>query len=282
MLARTKVEQIITWWRFHLTIYRRLIGVQIRAQMEYRAAFLLEVFATMTTLFLFFLALAQVLQRFGNLGGWRLGEVAFLWGTVEMSFGLMDLIFSGFDPGRFGQRVRQGTFDQLLLRPVNITVQVLGDDFVLRRLGRVLQGVAIFALAVHLADIQWTLGKVLYLPWVIVGLICFFGGLFIMGATITFWTVESIEVVNILTYGGSEMMQYPMHIYPDWLRRTVTYGVPAIFLNYYPALYFLDRPDPFHLPAFAPFLSPVVGMGTLLLALAFWRFGIRHYQSTGT
>ncbi len=268
--------------RFLWGIYWRLIGVQVRAQLQYRTAFILEVLSSGITLFLFFLSIAFVLQRFGNLGGWTLGEIAFLWGTVELSFGLMDMIFSGFDPATFGKQVRQGLFDQLLLRPVNITTQVMGSEFVLRRLGRIAQGAIILGVALTLADIQWTMGKVLYLPLIIAGMVSFFGGLFIIGATISFWTIESLEAMNILTYGGSEMMAYPMHIYPDWLRRTFTYIVPAIFLNYYPALYFLDKPDPLGMPPFISFISPLVGAGVLVVALRFWRFGIQRYQSTGT
>ena len=94
--------------------------------------------------------------------------------------------------------------------------------------------------------------------------------------------MQSIEVINIFTYGGAEMMSYPMHIYGGWLRRFFTFVVPAIFVLYYPALYFLDKPDPLHMPAFAPFLAPLAGIGMMSLALAFWRFGIRHYTSTGT
>ncbi len=268
------------WLAFNT--YRRLITIQIRAQLQYRVAFLAEIAATAITLSTFFLALVFVFQRFGHMGGWTLGEVAFLWGLVELAFGLMDMIFSGFDPGDFGQRVRQGSFDQLLLRPLSITLQVLGSDFVIRRLGRILQGVVIFGLALTMVDIQWTPAKLIYLPLVVMSLVCFFGGLFIVGATITFWTVESIEVINIFTYGGSELMSYPMHIYQDWLRRFFTFVIPAGLLNYYPALFFLDKIDPFNLPAFTPFLAPLVGPGTLILALTFWRFGIKHYQSTGS
>ena len=267
---------------FNLSIYARLINIQIRSQMQYRAGFLLDSVSTFFMLAMYFVALSLIFERFSNLGGWSLGEVAFLWGLVEFSFGLMDMIFSGFDPANFGQSVRMGTFDQLLLRPINVTMQVLGKEFILRRVGRMVNGIGIFLIAIRLAQIEWTLGKVLYLPWVVAGLVCFFGGLFVIGASFTFWTVDSVEAMNILTYGGSEMMSYPMHIYPDWLRQTFTYVVPAIFLNYYPALYMLDKPDPFALPAFMPFLSPFVGIGILLLALAFWRFGIQHYQSTGT
>jgi ABC-2 type transport system permease protein len=265
-----------------VSLYRRLVSVQIRSQMQYRTAFWLDVLGTMAIMLVNFLSLALIFDRFGNLAGWTLGEIAFLWGMVETAFGLMDLVFSGFDPGSFGRRIRQGTFDQLLLRPAGITLQVLGDNFILRRLGRISQGLVILAIAFSLTDIQWTLPKLLYLPFVLFGLICYFGGLFVMGSTITFWTVESIEVVNVLTYGGAEMIAYPMDIYPDWLRRTFTYILPTIFLNYYPALFFLDKPDPFGMPAFASYIAPLVGLAILMAALAFWRYGISHYQSTGT
>lgn len=265
-----------------LSLYLRLIRVQIRSQLHFRTSFLFEMIGTALITTFEFGSLALVLQRFGGIQGWTVGEVAFLYGLVEMSFGLMDMIFSGFDPPNFGKFVRQGLFDQLLLRPVNITVQVLGSEFTLRRVGKIAMGAAIFALAVSLTDLMWTPAKVLYLPFVVLGMILFFGGLFIIGATITFWTVESIEVMNILTYGGSYTISHPMHIYQDWLRRFFTYFVPAIFLNYYPALYFLNKPDPFNFPPFAPFLSPIVGLAVFLFALAFWRFGMRHYQSTGT
>ncbi|MCA9936320.1 MAG: ABC-2 family transporter protein [Ardenticatenaceae bacterium] len=268
--------------RHTLTLYRRLLGVQIRSQLQYRVAFFMDLLATGLTVCLEFASLALVLQRFQHIRGWTMGEVAFLYGMVEIAFGIMDLVFSGFDPGRFGQEVRRGTFDQILLRPVNITVQVLTLDFALRRLAKITVGIGIFIVGLQGTMITWTPAKLLYLPFVLGSMVCFFGGLFVVGATITFWTVESIEVMNILTYGGSFTISYPMSIYPDWLRRFFTYIVPAIFLNYYPALYILDKPDPFNFPPIAPFLAPLVGLITLALSLAFWRFGITHYQSTGT
>jgi ABC-2 type transport system permease protein len=175
-----------------------------------------------------------------------------------------------------------GSFDQLMLRPVSVTLQVFGSEFILRRIGRVAQALAILAFAFIYGDIAWTIPKLLYLPVIFISNICFFGGLFVIGATITFWTVESIEVVNIFTYGGTEMMSYPMNIYPDWMIKFFTFIIPAIFLNYYPALYILGRPDPLGMPAFAPFLAPVFGPAILLLGFACWNFGLRHYQSTGS
>ncbi len=265
-----------------LGIYGRLVGVQLRSQMGYRFAFAMDFLAAALITALEYGSIALVFSRFGDLDGWSLGEVAFLYGLAEASFGLMDLIFSGFDPSFFGLQVRRGAFDQLLLRPVNITLQVLGSQFHLRRLGRVVLGFAIFASALSVVEIQWTVFKIAYVPLILVGMVCFFGGLFIVGATITFWTVESIEVINIFTYGAQTMISYPMHIYQAWIRRFFTFILPAIFLNYYPALYILDRSDPMGLPLAASFVGPLAGGIVLGLALAFWRFGIRSYQSTGT
>jgi ABC-2 type transport system permease protein len=265
-----------------LVTYFKLISIQLRSQLQYRASFLFDIFTSGLTTFIWFLSLALIFQRFDRLGGWSLGEVAFLYGIVEMAFGTMDMVFSGFDPSHFGEKVRLGTFDQILLRPVNLTLQVLGSQFLIRRIGRIFQGVAVFAFSLALIQVEWTLGKLIYLPIVFTGLVAFFGGLFVIGATVTFWTVQPIELMNIFTYGGSEMMSYPMHIYKRWMQTFFTYIVPAIFLNYLPALYFLDKPNPTDLPEFTQFLSPLAGFGTLFIALQFWRFGVRNYQSTGT
>ncbi|WP_045233463.1 ABC transporter permease [Deinococcus pimensis] len=266
----------------HLGLYRRLVLAQVRSQLRYRASFVMDVLAVMVTSGAEFAAVGLVFASFDRVGGWRLGEVAFLYGLVELSFGLMDLVFGGFDPDFMGAAVRRGELDKLLLRPAPLALQVFGSEFQLRRLGKVLVGTLIFALAVSLAGIDWTPAKVLYLPLVVLGMIMFFGGLFVIGGTITFWTVESVQAMNVLTYGGLTLMSYPMTVYTASLRRLFTYVVPAAFLNYYPALYFLGRPDPFGLPGFAPFLAPLVGAFTLAAAFVFWRFGLRHYGSTGT
>ena len=263
-------------------LYRRLIGVQIRSQMQYRLSFFMEIAGTGLIALLEYASLALVFTRFESLKGWSLGQVAFLFGLAEVSFGIMDLIFSGFDPGYFGQFVRRGRFDQLLLRPIDITLQVLGSKFMLRRFGKIFVGIGILASAIAMNPIEWTALKVLLTFTVIVSQVAFFGGLFIIGATISFWTVESIEAINIFTYGGPYMISHPMHIFPNILRHIFTFIVPAIFLNYYPALYILELPDPFGMPSIAPFLAPIAGAWMLVMALAFWRFGIRHYQSTGT
>ncbi len=264
-----------------MSLYLRLISVTIRSQMQYRLSFLIDVFSTAGLIVIEFVSFAAVLSRFGSLGGWTLGEVAFLYGMVEISFATMDMLFSGFDPASFSQQIRRGVFDQFLLRPAGLALQVFGSEFMLRRLGRLAQGALVLGLGLYLNPVAWTPGKLLYLPIVYVSTTAFFGGLFVVGATTCFWTVEALEAINIFTYGGSAMLSYPMHIYGEWIRRFFTFVIPGALLIYYPALYFLDKPDPFGWPPLLSFLAPLAGFGVLALAFAFWRLGLRHYTSTG-
>lgn len=265
-----------------LRLYARLIGAELRSQLAYRASFLVDAAGTALVTALEFAALALVFGRFDGLGGWPLTEVAVLYGLVALSFGLADLLFAGFDPRRFGQEVRRGLLDQKLLRPVPVGLQVLGADFALRRLGKVAVGAAVLAYGLAGAAPAWSLAKATYLPLVALGMVLFFGGLFVAGATVTFWTIESIEAVNVLTYGTETLISYPMHIYDAWLRRLFTWVVPALFLAYAPALYLLGRPDPLGLPPWTRFVAPLAGGLAFAAALAFWRVGLRRYASTGT
>lgn len=268
--------------RHTVQIYLRLIGIQIRSEMQYRFSFWADIVASIVMLLFGFGALALVLQRFETIAGWTIVEVALLYGSVELAFAAMDLFFTGFDPRGFGLQVRKGQLDQLLLRPINLTIQVLGSEFATRRFGRIGVGAALFIWAAISVDATWTAVKLLLLPTMVISLFFFFGALFVFGATLTFWTVESVEAINILTYGGSYALSHPMSVYQRWIRNFFTFVMPAIFLNYYPVLYILEKPDPFGMPSFSWMLSPFVGAGTFLLVLRFWRFGLRFYQSTGS
>lgn len=259
-----------------------LIRLQIRSQLQYPVSFILEVISGVIILGFYFVAFALTFSRFDNIGGWSLGEVAFVWGLAEFSFGTMDMFFSGFDYDAFGPMIRRGQFDQLLLRPANITLQVFGSRFVLRRLGKMIEGLIIFIYSLSLIQIEWTALKLIYLPVLVISQVFFFGSLFIIGATTTFWTMERLEILNIFTYGGSEVMSYPMYIFPRPIRMLFTYIVPAIFLSYYPAVYILGKTDPLNAPAFVSFLAPFVTALMFWLAIRFWHFGIRNYQSSGS
>jgi ABC-2 type transport system permease protein len=266
----------------HLRLYFLLLRAQARSQAVYRLSFALDAVGSAFITLSEFAAFVLVLPRFGTLSGWTLGDVALLYGLAELAFVLMDLCFGGFDAPNLSQHVRSGSFNTFLLRPAPLRLQIFGSDFALRRVMRLVLAAGILAYGVSASGAVWTPEAALLLTGSVLGMVAFFGGLFVIGGTLTFWTVESVEAMNVLTYGGRTLISYPMDIYGQFLRKTFTYLIPAAFLSYFPVLHVLGRPLPDGLPPLAAYLSPLVGPLMLAAAFRFWRVGVRHYGGTGT
>ncbi|HKK53654.1 MAG TPA: ABC transporter permease, partial [Myxococcota bacterium] len=56
-------------------LYRRLIGVSIRSQLQYRVSFIMSSLAALLVTGGEFLGLWALFARFGDLGGWTLGQI---------------------------------------------------------------------------------------------------------------------------------------------------------------------------------------------------------------
>lgn len=266
--------------RHTLALYFRLLGAQLRSEMQYRASFVAELLGNLFITGLDFALVAILLLRFNVIGGWRLPEVIFLYGTSAVSFSLAELFVGAFD--NFETWVVRGEFDRVLLRPLPVMFQMLTGAFASRRIGRLAQGLIALGWAFVLLHPVWDAGRWLFFAVMLAGGALFFMAIFILGATLSFWSPQMHEVANIFTYGGQFMTSYPMHIYEAWLRSLFTFVIPMAFINYYPALFLLGKPDPFGLPDWLPFLAPVIATVVFQGATVVWRVGVRHYQSTGS
>ncbi|WUV77882.1 ABC transporter permease [Streptomyces sp. NBC_01477] len=257
-----------------------VVAMWMRSTMAYRTSFVMTALGNFAATGLDFVTIVLMFSHIHALGGFTLPEVAFLYGTASTSFGLADLLMGSMD--RLGRRVRDGTFDTLLLRPVPVLAQVAADRFALRRLGRILQGGMVLGWALLRLDLDWTPLKVLLLPATLLAGAAIFCAVFVAGAAFQFWAGDAAEVQSSVTYGGNTMLQYPPGLFSRELVRGVTFVVPLAFVNWLPALRILGRPDPLGLPGWVDFLSPAVAVLCCALAGLAWRAGIRSYRSTGS
>jgi ABC-2 type transport system permease protein len=248
--------------------------------MQYRVSFLAELIGNFVVTALDFAALTILLTRFRSIGGWSLAEVAFLYGTSTVSFSTAEILAGAFDG--FDRWVVNGNFDRLLIRPLPVALQMMTGSFPLRRLGRLTQGALALGVAFYLLRPVWHPDQWFFFGVMLLGGVLVFMAVFIVGATVAFWTPQTGEMTNMFTYGGQFMTSYPMHIYQAWMRSIFTFVIPMAFVNYYPALYLLGKPDPLGLPSWTPFLAPLLAGCALAFALGLWRLGVRRYQSTGS
>jgi ABC-2 type transport system permease protein len=261
-------------------LYLKFASMSIRGQMQYRASFIMILLGTFTVSFVEFLSISVLFTRFGTLKGWTLGEVALCYGFITASFGFAEGLGRGFD--MFSYQVINGEFDRTLLRPRSTALQVLGHEFQLARLGRVLQGVLILVWGSVIAGVDWNPAKVALALFAFSGGVAVFGGLLIMQAAMCFWSTQSLEIMNSFTYGGIEATQWPIPVYNRWFGRLFIYIIPLACVNYFPALAILDKPDVLGSPVWFHWTAPLVGGLFLALALLVWRYGVRHYRSTGS
>ncbi|WP_286260027.1 ABC transporter permease [Streptomyces graminofaciens] len=260
--------------------YRMIAAMWIRSTMTYRASFAMTTFGNFAATFFDFIAILLMFSQVDELGGYRLPEIAFLYGISGIAFGVADLAIGSMD--RLGRRVRDGTLDTLLVRPVPVLAQVAADKFALRRLGRITQGAFVLGYALTTLDLDWTPLKVLMIPMMVLSGGLVFGAVFVAGAAFQFVAQDASEVQNAFTYGGATLLQYPPSLFGKDLVRGVTFVLPLAFVNWVPALYVLGRPYPLDLPEWLAFAPPLVGAGACALAGLAWRAGLRTYRSTGS
>ncbi|MFB4424130.1 ABC transporter permease [Streptomyces sp. QL37] len=260
--------------------YGLIVTMWLRSTMAYRASFVMTTVGNFVSTAFDFITIMLMFAHVDMLGGFTLPEVALLYGTSATAFGLADLVLGSMD--RLGRRVRDGTLDTLLVRPVPVLAQVAADRFALRRLGRITQGLLVLGYALLTLDIDWSPLKVVMLPLMVLSGAAIFGAVFVAGAAFQFYAQDASEVQSAFTYGGTTMLQYPPTVFAKDLVRGVTFVVPLAFVSWLPALYVLGRDYPLDLPQWVAFLPPVVAAGCWVLAGLVWRVGLRSYRSTGS
>lgn len=263
-----------------LRLYGHYVSVSFRSQMQYRASFIMLTFGHFFMTGLEFLGIWVLFARFDRLGDWRLEEICLFYGLINMAFALTDATSRGFD--LFANMVKTGDFDRLLLRPRSTAIQLAGQEFTLRRVGRFSQGFLVFVYGAQTLGLVWSAAKIGLVILTILGGASLFYGLIVLQATLAFWTTESLEIMNTVTYGGVQTAQYPLDIYRTWFRRVFTYVIPLACISYYPALALLEKSDPLGSSLAFQWLSPCIGLIFFALCMQGWKLGVRHYRSTGS
>jgi viologen exporter family transport system permease protein len=266
--------------RARVGIYRHLVAAQVRSHASYRASFVLDLAGNAMIPAIDLLVVVATFRVTRVLGGFSAVEVLVMFGLSATAFALADLAVGNIEKIRI--YVREGLLDAVLLRPLSALGQLVAVDFTVRRVARLVVAATVYGLAVARYGVVWTPARLLLLVTAPVVGAVFFGAIFVAGATVAFWWIDSGEFANGFTYGGRDFTAYPITVYSGLFRRIFAYSLGFAFVAYYPALALLGRPDPLALPAWVAWSSPFVALGAAVVAAGMWRWGVRHYRSTGS
>ena len=257
-----------------MKLYVKYITLLFKAQVQYKASFIMTVITQFIQPFALFMGIYLLFERFGNIQGWTLYEVFLCYAVMGTCFAAATCFARGFD--KFDDMIRTASFDRILVRPRGTVLQVLGSGFDLKRIGHFLQSLIVLVIAIAGVGLSWDAARIVMLVNMIIGGSMIFSGVYMLQAAAAFWTIEGLEVANIFIHGMKEHGSYPLNIFPRWITVFFTFIIPFGTVNYIPLRYLLGKTDGIGwIYAFIPlagvlFLGPGIGA---------WNAGVFKYSS---
>jgi ABC-2 type transport system permease protein len=239
--------------------------------LQYRANFWLQILQSAIQLFTGLAVLALIFSQTPQLNGWSQPALLAVMGVHILMGGVIAALIQP-SMERLRQDIREGTFDFVLTKPEDI--QVLSSIREIRIWQAVDVIVGLVVLGVAVGQLQGSLGvlEALAFAWALV-----IGGLMIYSfwlivTTVAFWIVRIDEVAELFQ-GLYQSGRWPVTIYPDWLRTSLTFLVPIAFAVTVPAQALTSQLTPETLA-----LATGFGVFALVASRAFFRIGLRRYS----
>jgi ABC-2 type transport system permease protein len=255
-------------------LYKKFFLIHLKSHMTYRSSFFFLCLGRLLLIGNLFLSVYFLLDRFGTVQGYTLPQLMLCCAVVLLSSSLAECFGRGFD--RFSRILSTAQFDRILVRPRSIVFQVLCQDMKLSMLPGLLQAAVMLAWAIYGGAVVWTPYKVLVLALMVLCGAAMFFGVYLLYAAVCFFTLEGLEIFNILSDMPREFGKYPYGVYGKGVLWLLTFLLPFALTQHWPLQVLLDRA-----PAWYGLL-PLAALLFLLPCALLWHLGVRHYTSTGS
>ncbi len=263
-----------------LSAYLQYWRINWLTMLEYRANFVMWFAFTIAYHGVALAALYVTMRQFPSMNGWDFREMFFLYALWMTGHEMHNVLF--FNVITVPDFVREGRFDRFLVRPLDALFQVLTVPAQISPDGLIL-AVATLVVAVRVVGIHVDPLFVLLVPLIVAGGALIDLGISLAIATISFWVVRVDTLRWVVMSLEQDFTRYPISIYTRGVRIVLAFVFPFAFMNYFPATYFLGKADgALHLDPAVGLLTPLVGLAWFAVSYAFWQFGLRHYQGTGS
>lgn len=262
-----------------LQVIRTLVLARLRGQLQYRASFAADVFGQAMLVPLEYIEVYVLLHAAPVFGGLTIAQATLLYGLSVVGFGFADMVFGQLDS--INRLIRAGKLEVLLTRPTSLLLQLVTQDFQLRRLGRAVLGLALYAgglAACHVPPTPANIALAILAP---LGAFGIYGALFLFAAATLFFILDGGQAVNAFTYGGRYAGSFPGEPLLTPVKLFFTFVVPATLIAYVPTCVLTGAPLPsFWWPGWA-WLTVPLALAMWGVMLTYWRIAIRHYTGAG-
>lgn len=258
-----------------IKLYFKYASMIIKSQMEYKKSFIISIVAQILTSFFSLVSIYFLFDKFGNVKGYSFADVAICYAVSFLGFSITECFFRGFD--HFDRMLGNGVFDRIMITPKPLILQVLGHEMQLTKIGRMLVSIITFIILLCMNPGLITVEKMFTMLLMIIGTIIIYSSLFLLKAAICFFTVQSLEIMNIFTDGARDLTEYPLDIYKKSVLNFFTFIIPLAMVNLYPLQYIIGKSD-----NKLYMLAPLISLLFIIPCYSVWKIGVKKYQSTGS
>jgi len=249
--------------------------VSVMNDLQYRVNFVIQLFQSLLALGTGLVVLALVFSQTNELDGWSRPELLAVMGIFTLMGGVIRSVVQP-NMQRLLEDVRLGTLDFTLTKPADTQLLVSVREVRIWPAVDILTGLVVLGVALAQLGRETTPGRaVAFTAMVLLGAVmiyCFW----LIITTGAFWLVRMDQVQELFD-GVYRAGQYPVGIYPGWLRFGLTFLVPLAFAVTVPAEAVTSR-----LGWGSVVLAVVIAAVLVLGSRAFWRLGLRHYSGASS
>jgi len=248
--------------KFLLAVWK----ANLQSVMEYRVAFLLQVFGMMINNAIYFLIWVIYFDRFKEVRGWGINDMFVTYGIIASGFGLVSLLFGNVF--NLGEVIAKGRLDYYLSMPRPVLLHTVASRSIASGLGDFTYGFVSYALS---GRFTWDgLGRFL------VGTLCaaaIFAAFMILVQSLAFWIGNTSYLSSMALNAIITFAIYPITLFDNTAKLILFTLIPAALMGALPAQFV-------HTFAWGTLAEIFLGSSIFLgLAVAVFQLGMKRYES---
>lgn len=260
----------------YLMLFGLFLKIGLMRQMAYRPHFFMMVLGKIIRIGLLFFFFQAIFFQVDRIGQWTFDQVLLLFATFHVVDFLMSITFQRNLSFSFPRRVQTGELDSRLVLPVNHLFIASFEDIDLMDFFSFIPTLAFLGYVLYRLEYAFTWAQAIAYVALVINALAFLYALSLIIATISFWTTQSYGMArifdNLLKIG-----RYPLDIFQGFWKIVFIYFLPLVLIAQIPTQALLQT-----LSLKFIFFAFCVSGVSLILALGFWRIGLRNYLSASS
>ncbi len=203
------------------------LRIGVMNELQYRANFVIQLLQSLVAIGTGLVVLALIFDRTDQLDGWSRPQLLVVMGVFTLVGGVIGFAIEP-NMGRVMGDIERGTFDYVLTKPVDSQLLASLREFRIWRLTDAIVGLVVLVWGLAQLDAGFGVSEVAgFLTTLAAGIVLIYCLWLVLTAG-AFWVVR-MDMVQELFTGLYRAGQYPVTVYPIWLRLLLTYLVPLGF-----------------------------------------------------